>query len=59
MSILIVSCPNCESDTHVPIAPGELKENATTEGLESKCGKCKCEFSFDVYVEVLNKDRPL
>ena len=54
MKQLDVRCPDCGDLCGVTLEMGELTEGDTSEGFEGKCD-CGCFFSFDVYVEILNK----
>ena len=54
MQPLEVECPECNAVCGVPVEQGELREGMTTEGFEIDC-KCGCTFTFDVYVDVMNK----
>lgn len=56
MKELQIFCPRCTQRCDVNLEPGDLTENSTTEGLEWTCAKCGCDFRFDVYVDVMNKE---
>lgn len=51
-----VQCPECKAWCQVPIEAGDLAENSTTEGFEWDCA-CGCSFTFDVYVDLMNKTK--
>ena len=55
MAALKVVCPQCAKYCDVPVEDGDLTENSTTEGFEWQC-QCGCAFSFDVHVEINNKE---
>lgn len=59
MRELIVTCPECHEPCGVHLEEGDLRENSTTEGFEWTCLKCLSDFSFDVYVDVMNKEKAL
>lgn len=52
---LIVDCPRCNEHCGVAVESSELWEGRTTECWECQC-KCGCEFTFDLYVDVSNKE---
>jgi hypothetical protein len=57
MKELIVSCPQCPHECGVNLHYGDLAENSMTEGFICICEKCGCQFRFDVYVDVMNKEK--
>ena len=54
MGELRVRCPDCNNWCYVTLEQGDLCEGTTTVGFEWDCD-CGCCFSFDVYVDLMNK----
>ena len=57
MHALEVECPQCKAICGVPVEERELREGMHTEGLEIQCKSCGCDFRFDVYIDVMNKEK--
>lgn len=51
-----IACPDCDGICLIPLEDLELIEDCMTEGFEFECA-CGCSFAFDVYLDVMNKER--
>lgn len=54
--VLGVYCSRCGAICWGAVEEYDLREGAQTEGFETSCESCGCEFRFDVYVDVMNKE---
>lgn len=55
MKELVVKCPQCKALCGINLVMSDLVEGYTSTFKDVFCNKCECRFSFDVYVDVLNK----
>lgn len=56
MAKIKIYCPECNEICLVPVEDYELAEDSQAVGFEFQCD-CGCEFVFDLYLDVMNKEK--